>query len=168
MSLTSVQSIDLQIQQLMARKRLVEARDGEVNQALTVLHKYADVLTAAQRRRMVQLAGDEAAPAPAKSGKRPHPNKGKVLGTQAPKYCLPTGETWSGRGHTPRTFAAWAASAEGRAWRKARPGESFPPISVAGKQTAGVPAASSAPASKKPSGKKLTGKKPAAQKAASK
>ncbi|HDS1579878.1 TPA: H-NS histone family protein [Stenotrophomonas maltophilia] len=169
MSLTSVQSIDLQIEQLMARKRLVEARDEEVDQALAVLQKYAEVLTAAQRRRVVQLVVDGVAVStPTLPGKRPHPNKGKVLGTQAPKYRLPTGETWSGRGHTPRTFVAWASGAEGKAWLKSHPGEKFPPVSAAGKKTASTSAANSTPSSKKPSDKKSTGKKMAARKGASK
>lgn len=91
MSLTSVQAIDVQIQQLEARKRLVQSRDAEVNAALGILQKYAPVLTPSQHRRMLQLAGESSVPvSPGPSGRRPHPSKGKILGKQAPRYRLPT------------------------------------------------------------------------------
>lgn len=143
MSLTSVQAIDVQIQQLEARKRLVQSRDAEVNAALGILQKYAPVLTPSQHRRMLQLAGESSVPvSPGPSGRRPHPSKGKILGKQAPRYRLPTGETWSGRGHTPHAFSAWAATVDGKAWLKAHPDEKFPPVgkpSVAPDGSAKVP-----------------------------
>ncbi len=45
----------------------------------------------------------------------------------APKYWLPhTGETWSGRGPTPRAFAAWEGTAAYNQWKAAHPNEKFP------------------------------------------
>lgn len=54
------------------------------------------------------------------------PLKGRKLGSVAPKYRLPTGETWTGRGLSPNVFTAWPKSAEGRAWTKANPDARFP------------------------------------------
>lgn len=53
--------------------------------------------------------------------------KGRKLGSVAPKYRLPTGETWTGRGLSPKAFTARAKSGEGRAWIKAHPESKFPP-----------------------------------------
>ncbi|MBA0350872.1 MULTISPECIES: H-NS family nucleoid-associated regulatory protein [Stenotrophomonas] len=45
----------------------------------------------------------------------------------AQKYWLPhTQETWSGRGRTPRAFAAWEGSAAYKEWKAAHPDEKFP------------------------------------------
>ncbi|WP_231110579.1 MULTISPECIES: H-NS family nucleoid-associated regulatory protein [Xanthomonas] len=49
--------------------------------------------------------------------------KCRKLGKVAPKYLLPSGETWAGRGLAPKAFKAWAKSAEGKAWAKVYPGE---------------------------------------------
>lgn len=57
---------------------------------------------------------------------RKGPLKGRKLGSVAPKYRLPTGETWTGRGLSPKVFSAWLKSAEGRAWVRANPGAKFP------------------------------------------
>lgn len=131
MALTTLKSLNAEIKQLEAQKKLVEKRDGEVPKALAVLQKYSKVLTPAQRRQVAKLIGEaiEATPAnPAPSPKAPKsPLKGRKLGKIAPKYRLPTGETWAGRGLAPTVFAAWAKSPEGRAWAKANPSAKFPP-----------------------------------------
>ncbi|MCE4343822.1 MULTISPECIES: H-NS histone family protein [Xanthomonas] len=45
----------------------------------------------------------------------------------APKYWLPhTQETWSGRGRTPRAFAAYEGSAAYKEWKAKHPNERFP------------------------------------------
>lgn len=131
MALTTLRSLDAEIKQLEAQKKLVEKRDGEVPQALAVLQKYAKVLTPAQRRQIAKIVGgvvdtDVAASVgvvkPAKSSA-----KGRTLGKVAPKYRLPTGEAWTGRGLAPKVFVAWHKSAEGKAWRAANQGEKYPP-----------------------------------------
>ncbi|WP_372166365.1 H-NS family nucleoid-associated regulatory protein [Xanthomonas axonopodis] len=54
----------------------------------------------------------------------------KASGTKkevAPKYWLPhTQETWTGRGRTPRSFAAWEGSAAYKEWKAKHPDEKFP------------------------------------------
>jgi DNA-binding protein H-NS len=129
-ALTTLKSLDAEIKQLEAQKKLVERRDSEVPQALAVLRKYSRVLTAAQRRQLAKLvgsAGDADAVAPVRAGK---PSKSSVkrrsLGKVALKYRLPTGETWTGRGLTPKVFAAWAKSAEGKTWSAENVGEKYP------------------------------------------
>lgn len=114
MALTTVQSIEAEIKHLVAQKRLVEARDSEVPKAIAVLQKYATVLTAVQRRKLSAIAGEEAATVvTSKPRALTSPNKGRKLGKVQPKYRLPSGEVWSGRGLTPKVFVSWAKSARG-------------------------------------------------------
>ena len=128
MALTTLQSINAEIKQLEAQRKLVEKRDGEVPKALAVLQKYAKVLSPAQRRQVAKLIGETLDNPPARAPKSAAGSrKGRKLGKVAPKYRLPTGETWAGRGLTPKAFAAWAKSAEGKAWAQANPGSKFPP-----------------------------------------
>ncbi|MDQ7306482.1 H-NS family nucleoid-associated regulatory protein [Stenotrophomonas sp. Sm3119] len=154
MALTTVQSIEAEIKQLVAQKRLVEARDGEVPKAIAILQKYAAVLTSAQRRKLASIAGEGVDGSAGKPPKAVSPTKGRKLGKVPPKYRLPTGETWPGRGLTPKIFAAWAKSAEGRSWVKANPGSKFPPATARA-------ASGKKKTLKKVAGKKAGGKKPA-------
>jgi len=132
-ALTTLRSLDAEIKQLEAQKKLVEKRDSEVPQAIAVLQKYSRVLTAAQRRQLAKLvgsAGDDDAVAPVQASKPSKSSvKGRTLGKVAPKYRLPSGETWTGRGLTPKVFTAWAKSAEGKAWSAANVGEKYPAAS---------------------------------------
>lgn len=136
MALTTIRSLNAEIKQLEAQKKLVEKRDAEVPKALAVLQRYAKVLTPAHRRQVAKIIG-EAFDAP--SGRTPAmpkgPLKGRKLGSVAPKYRLPTGETWTGRGLSPKVFTAWAKSGEGRAWAKAHPDAKFPAAEGAGRST---------------------------------
>lgn len=158
MALTTLQSIQAEIRQLEERKKLVEKRDNDVPKALAILQTYAQVLTPAQRRQVARIMGDTvdqaAAPRAAKKAKR------KSGGKVAAKYQLPSGDTWTGRGRTSTAFQAWANSAEGKAWRKANPGQQFPaaagsmaankPVKKAGKKAAkAAKAAKNAPARKR-------------------
>ena len=135
MALTTLQSINAEIKQLEAQRKLVEKRDGEVPKALAVLQKFAKVLSPAQRRQVAKLIGETLDDKPARAPKAaPASRKGRKLGKVAPKYRLPNGETWAGRGLTPKAFAAWAKSAEGKAWAQANPGSKFPAASGAVKK----------------------------------
>jgi DNA-binding protein H-NS len=128
MAFTTLKSLDAEIKQLEAQKKLVEKRDGEVPKALAVLQRYAKVLTPAQRRQVAKLIGETIDTPPARAPKAgTGPLKGRKLGKVAAKYRLPSGETWAGRGLTPKAFATWAKSADGKAWAKANPGAKFPP-----------------------------------------
>ncbi|HDS1187830.1 H-NS family nucleoid-associated regulatory protein [Stenotrophomonas maltophilia] len=142
MALTTLQSINAEIKHLEAQKRLVEKRDGEVPKAIAVLQKYAKVLSPAQRRQVAKLIGEAIDFKPARSPKpSAGPLKGRKLGKVAPKYRLPTGETWAGRGLAPKAFTAWAKSAEGKAWAQANPGAKFPPAAGKVKKSAAKGAA---------------------------
>lgn len=137
MALTTLQSINAEIKQLEAQRKLIEKRDGEVPKALAVLQKFAKVLSPAQRRQVAKLIGETLDYKPARASKAaPASRKGRKLGKVAPKFRLPTGETWTGRGLTPKAFAAWAKSTEGKAWAQANPGSKFPPVSGATKTPA--------------------------------
>ncbi len=127
MALTTLKSLDAEIKLLEAQKKLVEKRDGEVPKALAVLQKYAKVLSPAQRRQVAKLIGESIDAKPERAPKAATgPLKGRKLGKVAAKYRLPSGETWAGRGLTPKAFATWAKSAEGKTWAKANPGAKFP------------------------------------------
>ncbi|WJV25677.1 MULTISPECIES: H-NS family nucleoid-associated regulatory protein [Pseudomonas] len=128
MALTTLKSLDAEIKLLEAQKKLVEKRDGEVPKALAVLQKYAKVLSTAQRRQVAKLIGETIDATPARTARAAvGVRRGRKLGKVAPKYRLPTGETWAGRGLTPKIFATWAKSADGKAWAKTNPGAKFPP-----------------------------------------
>lgn len=130
----TVKSLNAEIKLLQAQKTLVEKRDGEVPRAIAVLRKYAEVLTPAQRR---QVAGLIDAPLSPKEQTAPKASQGPLkrrkLGKVAPKYQLPSGETWTGRGLTPKVFTSWAKSVEGKAWLGANEGERFPAAGPAGR-----------------------------------
>jgi len=128
MALTTLKSIQSEIKQLEERKKLVEKRDNDVPKALAILHTYAQVLTPAQRRQVARIMGDtvEQGAAPRKATKATRKSK-KSTGKVAPKYQLPTGELWTGRGRTPLAYGAWSKSAEGKAWQKANPDQLYPP-----------------------------------------
>lgn len=127
MALTTVQSIEAEIKSLIAQKRLVEERDKEVPKAIAVLQTYAAVLTAVQRRKIASLVDPEVEAMAARTPRKvARPLKGRKLGKVLPKYRLPSGEEWSGRGLTPKAFVAWSKSVEGRSWIKANPGVKFP------------------------------------------
>lgn len=128
LAFTTLKSLNAEIKQLEAQKRLVEKRDAEVPKALAVLQRYAKVLTPAQRRQVTKLMGETVEAPSARPPATPKGSpKGRKLGSVAPKYQLPTGETWTGRGLSPKVFTAWAKSAEGRTWAKAHPDSKFPP-----------------------------------------
>lgn len=150
MALTTLQSINAEIKNLEAQRKLVEKRDGEVPKALAVLQKYAKVLSPAQRRQVAKIIGETLDNKPERADKAaPTSRKGRKLGKVAPKYRLPTGETWAGRGLTPKAFATWAKSADGKAWAQANPGSKFPSADGAVKSAPAKAAKKAAKATKK-------------------
>ncbi len=162
--MTTLKSINAEIKHLEARKALVEKRDREMPKALAVLQKYASVLSPSQRRQIAKLIGEASGLKPASGSGTGTSRKGYKLGKVAPKYRLPTGEVWTGRGKAPTAFAAWSTSAQGKAWAKANPGIKFPPIDGAVEKVANTnnPARSTglkpAPKAKRPPAK--SGAKP--------
>ena len=80
LALTTLKSLNAEIKQLEAQKKLVEKRDGEVPKALAVLQKYAKVLSPAQRRQVAKLIGETIDAKPARAAKAaPGPRKGRKL-----------------------------------------------------------------------------------------
>lgn len=149
MALTTLKSLNAEIKQLEAQKKLVEKRDGEVPKALAVLQRYAKVLSPAQRRQVAKIAGETVEVQSRRTAATPKGSlKGRKLGSVAPKYRLPSGETWTGRGLSPKVFTAWAKSGEGRAWAKAHPDAKFPAAEGSVK-SASKPAKKAAKAAKK-------------------
>jgi DNA-binding protein H-NS len=149
LALTTLKALNAEIKQLEAQKRLVEKRDGEVPKALAVLQRYAKVLTPAQRRQVTKIIGETVeVPSGRTATASKGPLKGRKLGSVAPKYRLPSGETWTGRGLSPKAFSAWAKSAAGKAWAKANPDAKFPPAEGSAK-SASKPAKKAAKAAKK-------------------
>lgn len=71
MALTTLQSINAEIKQLEAQRKLVEKRDGEVPKALAVLQKFAKVLSPAQRRQVAKLIGETLDNQPESAGVEP-------------------------------------------------------------------------------------------------
>ena len=135
---TTLQSIDAEIKQLEAQKKLVEKRDSEVPKAIEVLQRYARVLTPAQRRKLAKISGSEldaeAAKAPARA------SRARKIGRVAPKYRLPTGD-------------------EGKAWRKTNKGERFPAIDeVSARSSASAASTKASRGAAKKIGKKATKK----------
>jgi len=120
-------AIDAQIRRLEAHKGLLAKRDSEVPGAIEVLNRYAAVLSPVQLRKLAKIAGGQDQ-APAKKTAKKAKKAGSVV---PPKYQIPTGEKWSGRGHPPREFKAWSGTSDGKAWRKANPDQKFPLIAGA-------------------------------------
>lgn len=148
MALTTLQSIQAEIQQLEARKKLVEKRDNDVPKALAILETYASVLTDVQRRKVAKIIGEVVAPAVGRPAKKA--SKVKKGGKVPPKYQLATGEAWTGRGRTPLAFVAWSEAHPGKDY-PAAPGAAPAKVKKAGKKVA-----SNAPSKK--AGKKVVKK----------
>lgn len=143
-----------------------DAAKGKFPEVMATLNVYAKHFSESQKRRIVASLGlDDASAAPAKRTTKATSGKGSQT-TIAPKYILPDGTTWAGRGQTHKSFAAWGRSVEGRQWRKDNPGEKWPrnpdaPADKAVAKKAGKTAS-------KKAAKQATAKRPAAKKAVKK
>lgn len=81
-----------------------------------LVSQYGKSFSAKQRAEIVSMLATDV---PKKTG--------SVKKEVAPKYWLPhTGETWSGRGRTPRAFAAWEGTSAYTTWKASHPNEKFP------------------------------------------
>jgi len=99
-----------------------EASDAFL-QISDLLSRYGQHLTSKQKADIAsQVGGSTNGPG--------RPKKSAGAGTRkevAPKYWLPhTQETWTGRGRTPRAFAAWEGSAAYKEWKAKHPDEKLP------------------------------------------
>ncbi|QDI04031.1 MULTISPECIES: H-NS histone family protein [Xanthomonas translucens group] len=101
-----------------------QAREGETSAAhaniLSLLEQFAEFFSAKQRNEIAAYVTSAA----------PKPASAKSSGGRSevkPKYQLPhTGETWSGRGRTPKAFAAWEGTAAYNEWKARNPDLKFP------------------------------------------
>ncbi|VFR21540.1 Virulence regulator [plant metagenome] len=100
---------------------LEEEASSAFLQVSDLLSRFGQHFTAKQKADIAAQVGSSS-PSPG----RPK----KAAGTRkevAPKYWLPhTQETWTGRGRTPRSFAAWEGSAAYKEWKAKHPDEKFP------------------------------------------
>ncbi|GHH48845.1 MULTISPECIES: H-NS family nucleoid-associated regulatory protein [Gammaproteobacteria] len=89
-------------------------------QVLALLREFAGHFNAKQKAEIAALIGEE----------KPKARKSAASDARrevAPKYWLPhTGETWTGRGRTPKAFAAWEGTAAYKEWKARHPNEKFP------------------------------------------
>ncbi|WP_022970976.1 H-NS family nucleoid-associated regulatory protein, partial [Xanthomonas maliensis] len=86
------------------------------DQVIEVLSQFGNRFNAKQKAQIVALAT---------TGK----TKGALTSTGevAPKYWLPhSGETWTGRGRTPRAFKAWEGTSSYKEWKAKHPDKRFP------------------------------------------
>ncbi|WP_058834023.1 H-NS family nucleoid-associated regulatory protein [Luteimonas abyssi] len=93
--------------------------EGAFSQVMTLLEQYAEHFNGRQRSDIVAaVGGTTPSRKPAGNGvKREVP----------PKYWLPhSGDTWTGRGRTPRSFAAWQETSAYKEWKARHPDEKFP------------------------------------------
>ena len=97
-------------------------RASEANSAhasiISLLEQYAGYFSSKQRSEIASHVSD-ASPRAA----TPKSSRSEVK----PKYQLPhTGETWTGRGRTPKSFAAWEGTAAYNEWKSKNPSLKFP------------------------------------------
>lgn len=97
-----------------------EASDAFL-QVSDIISRYGQHFTAKQKADIANQVG--ASPNGQARQKKTSGEKKAV----AQKYWLPhTQETWSGRGRTPRSFAAWEGTAAYKEWKSKHPDEKFP------------------------------------------
>ncbi len=101
-----------------AQLRQQQASDGFA-QVMQLLRDFGEHFNARQKAEIAAALG-EAKPKKATTSS-------DARREVAPKYWLPhTGETWTGRGRTPRAFAAWEGTAAYNEWKARHPDEKFP------------------------------------------
>ncbi|WP_440222790.1 H-NS histone family protein [Dokdonella sp. MW10] len=128
MSKTTLDSLAAAKSKLAEELRKLEEQEAELRQqhssqafaeVIERINEYGGHFTAEQKAEIF------AAVRPKASAKVSAPRKQKAQ--VAPKYWLPhNGETWSGRGRTPRAFAAWEGTAAYNQWKASHPNEKFP------------------------------------------
>ncbi len=107
-----------QLEQQEAELRQSHAADAFL-EVMERINAFGPHFTAKQKAEIVAAVRPESA----SSAKPAAADKKSV----APKYWLPhNGETWTGRGRTPRAFAAWEGTAAYNQWKATHPDEKFP------------------------------------------
>lgn len=106
------------LEQQEREERKSEA-DSAYSTILGLLEEFKPFFDVRQRNEIARQAGNSKKTTSSNTSTR-----SEVL----PKFQLPTGETWSGRGRTPTAFVAWAESEKGKKWIEANPDQKWPPI----------------------------------------
>jgi DNA-binding protein H-NS len=95
-----------------------EAASAHAN-IISLLERYASFFSSKQRNEISNQLGE--------SSGRAAPAAKSSRSEVKPKYQLPhTGETWTGRGRTPKSFAAWEGTAAYNEWKTRNPSLKFP------------------------------------------
>jgi len=91
-----------------------------VEDLVAKIQKHGDLFSTAQRNRIQRALGVPSATKKAGGSK-------ESGGTMTPKYLLPGGDAWAGRGRVKSSYLQWEKSAAGKAWKKLKPRtERFP------------------------------------------
>ena len=99
-------------------KQEAELQAEQAQSAVDALIAVARYVTPKQAQAIMAAIGQ---------ARRPTAKRHPANGTVAPKYWLPhSGETWTGRGRTPKAFAAWEGTAAHNEWKAGHPNERFP------------------------------------------
>lgn len=85
------------------------AAKDNFSSAMQLMRDHATHWSEVQRERLIRfLSPDDVKPAPKKAAKKTGKKSNTLKGTTVPpKYRLPTGEEWTGRGHWPVAFVAF-------------------------------------------------------------
>lgn len=103
------------LEQQEVRLRQQEATDA-FDKIISLLQDYRSAFSAKQKNEIAALITTD----------KPKPKTSAKKEIQ-PKYWLPhSGETWTGRGRTPRAFTIWEGSASYKEWKAKHPNEKFP------------------------------------------
>lgn len=125
MSKSSLDSIASAKAKLAEELRKLEEQESQLIQeqaadvyaeVVNLVGQYGQRFTAKQRTEIVGLLSANASK-----------KNGATKKAVAPKYWLShSGETWTGRGKTPKAFAAWEGTSAYKEWKAAHPDEKFP------------------------------------------
>ncbi|WP_099562354.1 H-NS family nucleoid-associated regulatory protein [Stenotrophomonas maltophilia] len=124
---SNLSAIAAQKQKLLEELKKLEQqehdeRKSEAESAYTniigLLEEFGPFFELKQRNEIVRQAG----------GSKKITSNNTARAEVLPKFQLPSGETWTGRGRTPTAFVAWAESEKGKKWIEANPDQKWPPI----------------------------------------
>ncbi|WP_372166333.1 H-NS family nucleoid-associated regulatory protein [Xanthomonas axonopodis] len=111
--------------QLLEELRKLEQEEAQLKyaQTLEAFDQVIEVLTHFGNRFNAKQKSQIASLAMTGKTKGPLSSTGEVVA----KYWIPhSGETWSGRGRTPRAFKAWEGTSSYKEWKANHPDKRFP------------------------------------------
>ncbi|PPT77894.1 histone-like nucleoid-structuring protein [Xanthomonas arboricola pv. populi] len=111
--------------QLLEELRKLEQEEAQLKyaQTLEAFDQVVEVLTQFGSRFNAKQKSQIASLAMTGKSKGPLSSTGEVVA----KYWIPhSGETWSGRGRTPRAFKAWEGTSSYKEWKANHPDTRFP------------------------------------------